>query len=186
MELGEIISRTNAGTSSFEPKTSPVHGAFTASDIAAAIASVRSKPAADLVLAKYVDQNPDRFDKRLLIERYQREVALANRVKDRIKRPMTLYKLSTAVVTYYVIGPRCRRCHGHAMEWNKEALRFVPCQLCSGGGARTASVREIARLSGMSRSKLKNAHVRCFWEMHQILSIWEAVAAGQIKRALRK
>ena len=180
MELGEILSRTGAKSTSFEPNTGKNYGALTSSDIAAAIATVRNRCASALVVAKYIDNDPHKFPVAALTTEY-RHVYLHT-----LKRLDTIHKLAYAVLKFYIRAPRCRRCHGHAIEWDKESLCFIPCRRCRGNGDRTASVREIARLSGMSRSKLKDAHVRCFWEMHEILCTWEAVASGQIKKALRK
>lgn len=179
-ELGEILSRTGAGSQSFEPKTSPTYGAMTASDIAAAMASVRLKPAALLVQAKYIDHNPNCFDIKMLLTEYQYTCTC------RVRRIDTERKLANAAVAFYVNEPRCLRCRGHAQEWNKERLRFVACTSCGGTGGRNPSMREISRLSNMSRSKIKKAHIRCFWKMYEILSIWEAGAAAQIRKALRR
>ena len=179
-ELGEILSRTGAGSQSFVPKTSPAHGAMTPSDIAAALASVRSRPASLLVQAKYIDHNPKCFDVRILIRHYQ----YAN--NHRMRRVDTVRKLANAALRFYVNEPRCLRCRGHAQEWDKKKLRFVACTSCGGMGGRNPSMREISRLSNMSRSKLKRSHINCFWNMYQILSIWEAGAAAQIRKALRR
>ena len=180
MELGEILARTGAKSINFGAHSGRSYGALTSSDIAAAIGTIRNKDASALVIAKYIDQSPARFPIRALITRYHHVCTHP------LKRIDTVEKIATAAATFYVKAPRCSRCHGHAKEWDKKELRFIPCKSCLGHGGRPASVREIARLSGMSRSKLKDSHVRGFWEMHQILSIWESIAAGQVKRALRK
>jgi hypothetical protein len=180
MELGEILARTGAKSTGFEPNSGRSHGAVTSSDIAAAIGTIRNKDASALVIAKYIDQSPARFPVSALISKYHYAC------EHTIKRVDTIAKLASAALKFYIKAPHCRRCHGHAEQWDKRALEFVPCKTCLGSGSRTASVREIARLSGMSRSKLKKSHVRCFWEMHEILCTWESIAASQIKRALRK
>ena len=179
-ELGEVLARMGAGSQSFEPKTSPVYGAITPADIAAAVGTVRVKSAAALVQAKYIDHDPARFNTDLLVRRYQYTCT------HRMRRIDTIEKLAGASVKFYFREPRCRKCRGYTQEWDSKALQFIPCTSCAGTGGRAASVREIAKLSGMSRSKLKTAHVRCFWEMHQILTIWESIASAQIRRALRK
>ncbi len=179
MELGEILARTGAKSTSFEPSSGRSYGALTSSDIAAAVGTIRNKDASALVIAKYIDQDPHKFPVNKLTTRY-RHVCTHT-----MKRPDTIKKLAYAAIKFYIRSPRCRRCHGHAKEWDKESLCFIPCTRCLGNGASSASVREIGRLSGMSRSKLKDSHVRCFWEMHEILCIWESIAAGQIKKALR-
>ena len=180
MELGEILARTGAKSINFEAHSGRSYGALTSSDIAAAIGTIRNKDASALIVAKYIDQSPLRFPLHVLTSKYHHVCTQT------LKRVDTIDKLANAAVRFYIRSPRCRRCHGHAKEWDKEALDFIPCKTCTGTGSRSASVREIARLSGMSRSKLKNSHVRCFWEMHEILCTWEAIAAGGIKRALRK
>jgi len=180
MELGEILARTGAKSTSFEPHSGRSYGALTSSDIAAAIGTIRNKDASALIVAKYIDQSPARFPLHALTSKYHHVCTQT------LKRVDTIDKLASAALKFYIRSPRCHRCHGHAEQWDKRELEFIPCKQCSGSGARPASVREIARLSGMSRSKLKDSHVRCFWEMHEILCTWEAIAAGGIKRALRK
>ena len=180
LALGEILAKTSAGSRGFEPRTSRVFGAITPSDIAAAIASVRNKAAVMLVEAKYIDHNPDRFDEALLVRKYHHSCV------QRLSRGDTVKKLAHAAVFFYIDSPRCRKCRGTTNEWDSKALRFITCKSCYGYGDRPASIREVARLSGMSRSKLRKPHIRCFWEMWQILTIWEDVAAAQVKRALRR
>lgn len=180
LALGEILSRTGPGSQRFEPRTSRAHGAITPSDIAAAIATVKNRSAMLLVEAKYISQAPEAFDIGLLTKKYHKSCNHC------LRRADTVAKLAKASLEFFINAPRCRRCLGCGQEWDREALRFLDCKLCSGYGGRYASTREIARLSGMSRSKLKKSHVQCFWEMWQILSIWEDVAAAQIKQALRR
>jgi hypothetical protein len=174
------LVRLGAGTTSFEPKTSPSHGGLTSADIAAAIGTVRNRKASLLVQAKYIDSDPHKFPIETLVTEYYRVATQHHRRVD------TVRKIAYAAIKFYIRSPRCRTCRGGGEEWDHTELKFVSCQTCSGMGNKVPSNREIASLSGMSRSKVRDVHVRCFWEMHQILSTWEAVAAGQIKRALRK
>lgn len=180
LALGEILARTGAGSMGFEPRTSRVHGGITPSDIAAAIATVKNKTAVRLIEAKYLDSDPEAFNTALLVRKYHKSC------NHTLRRVDTIFKLAHAAVFFFIDAPRCRKCQGTTNEWDGKALRFVTCRSCHGYGGRYASTREIARLSGMSRSKLKNSHIQCFWEMWKILSIWEDVAAAQIRKALRK
>ena len=180
LALGEILSRAGIRSISFEPSTGRHFGALTPSDIAASMASVKSKGAVALIEAKYIHCNAAKFDERLLILKYQKSCT------HRMQRVDTVIKLAHAAVLFFIQSPRCRKCRGTTSEWDQGALRFVTCKSCGGLGGRYASVREVARLSGMSRSKLRRPHVRCFWEMWRILTIWEDVAAAQIRKALRE
>ena len=180
MELGEILSRTGPKSTTFGLTSGASYGSLTSSDIAAAIGAVRSREATALVVAKYIDHRPDKFPIRMLTTEYK------HRFTHTLKRADTIVKLANAAIHFYIRSPRCNRCHGYAKEWNKKELCFIPCTSCLGTGARSSSVREVARLSGMSRSKLKDCHIRCFWEMHEVVCIWEDIASHQIKRALRK
>jgi len=180
LALGEIMARTGAGSGGYEPRTGRAFGALSPSDIAAAIATIKNKKAVMLIEAKYLDQSADGFDVGLMVVEYRRSCTHC------LKRVDTVIKLADAALRFYVDSPRCRRCRGTASEWDRDALRFVTCTNCNGYGRRYASVREVARLSGMSRSKLKPSHIRCFWEMWKILSIWEDIASAQVRKALRK
>lgn len=181
--LGEVLSRVGPASQSFSQRTSPAYDSIRPSDIAAAIASVRLRPAIELIQAKYISQNPRSFNEALLLREYCHHHAGD---QGSIGRAKTIHKIAIGAVTFYVQAPRCRTCRGHTQEFNYETLRFTDCTACSGTGGRAASKREICRLSGLSRSKFKDRHIRCFWEMHQILWIWEATASAQIRRALRK
>jgi hypothetical protein len=180
MELGEIISRTGPKTTDFTSTSGASYGALTSSDIAAAIGTIKSAEAQALVVAKYIDHSAARFPLNMLISRYR------YRETHSLRRIDTIQKLAIAALQFYITSPRCRRCHGYAHEWDRKELCFVPCPSCLGSGAGVLSVREIARLSGMSRSKLNDAHLCCFWRMHEILSIWEDIAAHDIRKSLKR
>ena len=147
-----------------------------------ALARVRPKWAADLLLARYADDMGA-----LKSVSYALTSELAGMVWPEKNKPGTLRRVVYMAMQEHVSPPPCLSCHGTASTWRMVdgAVAAIDCPSCQGRGRRRLTDDELAVLSGLAWDTWvpKYAHLRRMLRANERAAL-EVVREGMAEKII--